>query len=101
MKEDLISIIIPVYNIEDYVCECIESVMAQTYKNIEIILVDDGSTDNSGAICDKFSEIDNRIVVIHKENGGLSDARNAGINTEKGSYLGFVDGDDLVTPDMY
>lgn len=101
MKKDLISIIIPVYNIEDYVSECIESVIAQTYNNIEIILVDDGSTDSSRKICDKYAKKDNRIIVVHKENGGLSDARNVGINTAKGSYLGFVDGDDLVAPDMY
>lgn len=90
----LISIIVPIYKVEKYLPECIESILSQTYKNIEIILVDDGSPDNCGKICDKYKKRDNRIVVIHKENGGLSDARNAGLAIAKGAYLNFVDSDD-------
>lgn len=100
-KEKLISIIVPVYNIKDYVEKCIESLISQTYSNIEIILVDDGSTDGSGNICDKYAERDKRIVVLHKENGGLSDARNYGIDRAHGSLLAFVDGDDWLHPQMY
>ena len=80
MKKDLISVIVPVYNVEQYLDQCIESIVNQTYRNLEIILVDDGSRDNSGKMCDKWAEKDNRIKVIHKENGGLSDARNVGID---------------------
>ena len=98
---DLISIIVPVYNIEKYLQKCIKSIINQTYKNIEIILVDDGSKDNSGKICDEFKQIDNRIKVIHKENGGLSDARNAGLKIAKGEYIGFVDSDDYIAQDMF
>lgn len=90
----LISIIVPIYKVEKYLVECIESIINQTYKNIEIILVDDGSPDNCGKICDEFKQQDDRIVVIHKENGGLSDARNAGLAIAKGEYLNFVDSDD-------
>ena len=100
MKE-LISIIVPVYNVEKYLERCVESIIGQTYKNIEIILVDDGSKDNSGKICDDFMKKDNRIKVIHKENGGLSDARNAGIEIAKGEYIGFVDSDDYIEKDMF
>lgn len=99
--QDLISVIIPVYNVENYLERCIESVICQTYKNLQIILVDDGSTDRSGEICEKYKEIDNRIVVIRKKNGGLADARNAGVDLAKGSYVGFVDSDDYVEHDMY
>ena len=98
---ETISVIIPVYNIENYVRACIESVCAQTYKDLEIILVDDGSSDNSGAICDEYAKKDARIRVIHKQNGGLSAARNDGIEAAKGKYLAFVDGDDYVEPEMY
>ena len=98
---DLISVIIPVYNVEGYVSQCVSSVLDQTYRNIEVILVDDGSTDKSGMIVDDFARKDQRIKVIHKENGGLSDARNAGIQAAQGSYIGFVDSDDWVEPDMY
>ncbi len=94
----MISIIIPIYNIEQYVSTCVESVLAQTYGDIEIILVEDGSTDNSGRICDEFASLDNRIKVIHKNNGGLSSARNAGIDIAAGEYIYFVDGDDLIHP---
>ena len=94
MKNPLISIIVPVYNIEEYLPRCIESVLGQSYKNLELILVDDGSKDNSGKICDMYQEKDTRVRVIHKENGGSSSARNAGIKAAKGMYLGFVDSDD-------
>ena len=80
MKKDLISIIIPIYNVEKYLRDCLESVINQTYENIEMILVDDGSPDNCGKICDEYSKRDSRIKVIHKPNGGLSSARNAGLD---------------------
>ena len=99
MNNSLITIIIPVYNIEKYLRKCIESVIEQTYKNIEIILVDDGSMDNSGEICDQYKEKDSRILVIHKRNGGLSDARNSAIDIAKGKYLFFLDGDDYIEKD--
>lgn len=89
-----ISIIIPVYNISSFLDKCIESVCKQTYKNLEIILVDDGSTDNSGIICDKWAATDDRIITYHKENGGLSDARNYGLSKATGSYILYLDGDD-------
>lgn len=97
----LISVIVPIYRVERYLSKCVESILNQTYRHLEIILVDDGSPDGSGAICDEFAEKDSRIWVIHKENGGLSDARNAGIEIAKGTYLAFVDGDDWIEPDMY
>lgn len=97
--EPLISIIIPVYKVESYLRRCIDSIINQTYNNIEIILVDDGSPDNSPAICDEYAKIDCRIKVVHKENGGLSDARNTGIENAKGNYITFVDSDDWVQPD--
>ena len=92
----LISVIIPVYNVEEYIIRCLDSVVSQTYKNIEVLLVDDGSTDSSGAICDMYVKSDRRIKVIHKENGGLSDARNAGLKAMKGELVAFVDSDDYV-----
>ncbi|MBR1443324.1 MAG: glycosyltransferase family 2 protein [Firmicutes bacterium] len=92
----LVSIIVPVYNVEKYISRCIESLISQTYKNIEIILVDDGTQDKSGEICEKYAKKDKRIVVYHKENGGLSDARNYGIEKSNGEYLSFVDSDDYV-----
>ena len=95
-EEDLISVIVPVYNVEEYLKKCIDSIISQAYTNLEIILVDDGSTDNCGKICDEYAENDKRIKVIHKENGGLSDARNAGIDIAKGKYLTFIDSDDFV-----
>ncbi len=97
---DLISIIVPVYNVEKYIHQCIDSVINQTYKNIEIILVDDGSPDNCGRICDEYAAKDSRIKVIHKANGGLSDARNHGIEAAKGDWLMFIDSDDWIEPDM-
>lgn len=93
---DLISVIIPVYNVEKYLEKCVNSILNQTYKNIEIILVDDGSLDRSGEICDKLREEDKRISVIHKKKGGLSDARNTGIRKSHGAYLYFIDSDDFV-----
>lgn len=99
-KEMLYSIIIPVYNVERYLKRCLDSVMKQSYRNIEIILVDDGSSDSSGVICDDFAKIDNRIVVIHKKNAGLGMARNTGIENSKGDYLLFVDSDDFISKDL-
>ena len=90
----MFSIIVPVYNIDGYIEECIKSILSQTFQNFELILVDDGSTDKSGFICDEYSKQDNRIKVIHKTNGGLSDARNTGIKNSHGLYLMFIDGDD-------
>ena len=98
--DKLVSVIVPVYNVDRYLGRCIKSIMQQSYRNLEIILVDDGSTDNSGTICDTFKETDDRIIVIHKENGGLSDARNAGIKMFTGEYVTFIDSDDYVSPDM-
>ena len=97
---DLISIIVPVYNVEKYIHECVDSIINQTYKNIEIILVDDGSPDNCGKICDEYAKKDNRIKVIHKPNGGLSDARNHGIDVANGEWLMFIDSDDWIEPNM-
>ena len=94
----LVSVIIPVYNVESYVSECIESVIAQTYSNIEIVVVNDGSTDGSGFSCDQYACSDSRVVVVHKENEGLSAARNAGIAVCRGDFVAFVDGDDFVSP---
>ncbi len=97
--EKLISIIVPVYNVEQYLKECLDSLISQTYKNIEIIIVDDGSTDKSGTICDKYAKKDNRIKVVHKENGGVSSARNTGISIANGEYITFVDSDDYIYKD--
>lgn len=101
IEKSIISVIVPVYRVEAYLDRCIQSILNQTYKNLEIILVDDGSPDNSGKICDQYAEIDDRIKVIHKENGGLSDARNTGIDIATGDYLGFVDSDDFIHREMY
>lgn len=97
----LISIIVPVYGVEKYLLRCIDSILAQTYKNLEIILVDDGSPDRCPQICDEYAQKDSRIKVIHKSNGGLSDARNFGLDIASGAYIGFVDSDDYILPDMY
>lgn len=97
--EDLITIIIPIYNVEKYLRECIESVLNQTYKNLEIILIDDGSKDNSAKICDEYEEKEKRIKVIHKENGGVSSARNKGLEIATGDYITFIDGDDYIDKD--
>ena len=93
---ELISVIVPVYNIEDYLPKCLETICHQTYRNLEIILVDDGSTDSSGRICDEFAERDSRAKVIHQKNGGQGNARNAGQSIAKGDYIMFVDGDDYI-----
>jgi glycosyltransferase involved in cell wall biosynthesis len=99
MENPLISVIVPVYNIEKYIRKCVESILGQTYKNIEIILVDDGSTDGSSVICDELGGIDARVRVLHTANAGQSSARNLGIKESKGDYITFVDGDDYVTAD--
>ena len=98
--EDLISVIVPIYNVEDYLDECIESICNQTYDKLEVIMVDDGSTDRSGTIADKWAKLDKRCSVYHKENGGISSARNEGIRKAKGNYLVFVDSDDLLEKSM-
>lgn len=98
---NLISVIVPVYNVEAYIFKCINSITSQTYHNLEIILVDDGSPDRCGEICDEFAKKDNRVIVIHKENGGLADARNAGLDRAKGDYISFIDSDDFIENDMY
>lgn len=95
----LISIVVPVYNVEAYAEQCIESILNQSYKNLQIILVDDGSTDRSGEICDFYRQRDSRIEVIHKKNGGLSDARNTGIKFVKAKYVTFADSDDILHED--
>ncbi len=96
-----ISVIVPVYKVEPYLRRCVDSILAQTYTNLEIILVDDGSPDNCPAICDEYAGKYSRIRVIHRENGGLSDARNAGLDICTGEYIAFVDSDDWIEPDMY
>lgn len=96
MEKFLISLVVPIYKVEKYLKRCIESILNQTYKNLEIILVDDGSPDNCGKMCDEYAKKDERIVVIHKENGGLSSARNAGLERAKGKYVLFVDSDDFL-----
>ncbi len=99
--EALVSVIIPVYKVESFLDECVKSVTEQQYKNLEIILVNDGSPDNCPIMCDRWAERDKRIKVIHKSNGGLSDARNAGIQMAKGDFIAFVDSDDWIAPNMY
>lgn len=101
MSEPLISVIVPVYNAEKYIEKCVASIRAQTYRNLEIILVDDGSCDRSGELCEAFALEDSRIVVIHKENGGVGPARNAALDAMHGDYVGFVDADDWIDPEMY
>ena len=98
--EPMISVIVPIYNVEPYLIRCIKSIQNQTYTNVEIILVDDGSPDQCGKICEDFAKLDERICVIHKENGGLSDARNAGLEVAKGEYIAFVDSDDYIAPNF-
>ena len=100
-NKPLISVIVPIYNVEKYLQKCVDSILNQTYENLEIILVDDGSTDNCPKICDCYQKKDKRIRVIHKENGGLSDARNCGLDIAKGEYIGFVDSDDFIDSNMY
>ena len=98
---DLISVIVPVYNIEKYIRRCVESIIGQSYSNLQIILVDDGSDDESGKICDEIAKSDERVEVFHKSNGGASDARNFGLEKAQGEYIAFVDGDDYIESDMY
>ena len=98
---DLISVVIPVYKVEKFLNECVQSVLSQTYENLQVILVDDGSPDRCGEMCDKWADKDHRIQVIHKKNGGLSDARNAGLAVAAGAYIAFVDSDDWIAPQMY
>ncbi len=97
----LISIIVPVFNVEKYIIQAINSIQNQTYSNIEILLIDDGSTDGSGVICDQLAASDSRVKVIHKSNGGVSDARNSGLDNASGDLIGFVDPDDWIEPEMY
>lgn len=101
MMEEKISVIVPVYNVEAYLERCVESILKQTYSNLEILLVNDGSTDKSGELCDQLALRDQRIRVIHKENGGLSDARNRGIDEASSGLIGFIDSDDYIDEDMY
>ncbi len=97
----MISVIIPAYNVLPYLERCVQSIVCQTYTDLEIILVNDGSTDGTGGLCDRLAKTDSRIKVVHKENGGLSDARNAGIDVAKGEFYSFIDGDDYIEPDTY
>lgn len=96
----MISVIVPIYNVDDYLSTCISSIINQTYKDLEIILVDDGSTDHSGQICEEFDKLDNRVQVIHKKNEGVSEARNEGLRHAHGEYISFVDADDFIHPQM-
>lgn len=97
----LITVIVPIYQVEIYLRDCVDSILAQTYANLEVILVDDGSPDGCPQICDEYASIDRRVRVIHKANGGLSDARNAGLDVARGEWIGFVDSDDMVEPAMF
>lgn len=101
MQQPLISVIVPIYNVEPYLRQCVDSILSQTYLNLEVLLVDDGSPDNCPAICDAYAAQDPRVRVIHKVNGGLSDARNAALEVCTGDYIAFVDSDDWVEPEMY
>ncbi len=96
MKTPLISVVVPIYKVESYLHKCVDSILSQTYNNIEIFLVDDGSPDNCSKICDEYAQKDKRIIVIHKKNGGLSDARNTAIDVAKGEYITFIDSDDWI-----
>ena len=100
MSSPLISVVVPIYNVEHYLERCLDSIISQTYTNLEIILVDDGSTDRSGAIADAYAAKDSRVKVIHQKNGGLSIARNTGIEACRGEYLLFIDSDDYIAPNM-
>lgn len=99
-KKELVSVIIPIYNVEEYLPDCIQSVLKQSYRNLEIILIDDGSTDKSGLICDEFAQQDNRVIVIHQENCGISQVRNRGVKEARGNYLFWVDSDDYVAENI-
>ena len=101
MSQPLISVIVPIYKVEEYLDRCVESLINQTYKNLEIILVDDGSPDNCPQMCEAWAQKDSRIKVVHKENGGLSDARNAGFEVATGDIISFIDSDDWIEPEMF
>lgn len=101
MEKVILSIVVPVYNVEAYLSECLESIINQSFASWELLLVDDGSLDNSGLICDKYATIDHRILVFHKSNGGVSSARNLGIKEASGEWITFVDADDLVEPTFF
>ena len=100
-KNDVISVIVPIYKVEEFLDECIQSIVDQTYQNLQIILVDDGSPDRCGEMCEDWARKDKRIEVIHKKNGGLSDARNVGLAEATGEFITFVDSDDWIEPQMY
>ena len=100
-EKGLLSVIVPVYKVEPYLRRCIDSIRTQTYQNLQIILVDDGSPDNCGSICDEYTELDSRIIAVHQKNEGLSGARNNGMLFAKGEYVSFVDSDDWLHPKMY
>lgn len=100
-EEKLLSVIVPVYKVEPYLHRCVDSIRNQTYKHLQIILVDDGSPDRSGEICDEYAEMDARIIVVHQKNGGASAARNKGLQYAEGNYVAFVDSDDWIAPTMY
>ena len=97
----MLSVIVPVYNTEKYLGDCIDSILAQSYDDFEIILVDDGSTDKSGTICDEYAERNNRVKVIHQENGGVTNARKTGVRNACGTYFSFLDSDDWIHPEMF
>ena len=101
MESYKVSVIVAAYNIQDYIVRCLESISNQTYKNLEVIVVDDGSSDNTGKLADEFASKDDRFIVIHKENRGVSSARNKGIDVANGDFIGFIDGDDIIECDMY
>ncbi len=101
MENSMLSIIVPVYHVKPYLEQCVRSLLAQTYENLEVLLIDDGSQDGSGELCDLLAAEDSRILVIHQENRGVSAARNAGLRAAKGAYIGFVDADDWIEPEMY
>ena len=96
-----ISVIVPVYNVEKYIDRCVRSILGQSFSDFELILVDDGSPDSCPANCDEYAQLDTRVRVIHKINCGITDARNAGLDVAQGEYIGFVDSDDYISPDMY
>ena len=101
INNTVISVIVPIYNVENYINRCLNSIINQTYKNLQIILVDDGSTDDSGKVCDKYALKDSRIKVIHQKNSGPVRARKTGLEASTGEYIGFVDSDDWIEPNMY
>lgn len=101
MQKTMLSVIVPVYNVQNYLKRCLDSLQSQTYANLEFILVDDGSSDGSGKICDEYAACDDRFRVIHQENSGAASARNVGLDVARGEWIGFVDSDDYIEPDMY